>query len=62
MKKHKDWLELHWETEDRLYSRFKGQPVERYLDYLEKKGRMVAEKLNIPAWKPPARRKLAQKV
>ncbi len=48
MSDRKDWLELHWEIEARLWERFKDQPLDRYFAYLAEEGRRIAEELKLP--------------
>jgi hypothetical protein len=52
MSEAKDWLREHWETEDRLWARFSGQPLDRYFAYLAAEGRRIAEELKLPTESP----------
>jgi hypothetical protein len=54
MSEKKDWLQEHWETEDRLWARFKDQPLDRYFAYLADEGRRIAEELKLPSGSPSA--------
>ena len=54
MSETKDWLQEHWEIEDRLWARFKDQPPEVYLAYLAREGRRIAVELNLPIGSPQA--------
>ena len=54
MSKSKDWLQEHWDTEDRLWARFKDQPLDKYFAYLAEEGRRIAEELNLPTRVPSA--------
>jgi len=48
----KDWLQEHWENEDRLWARFKDQPLDNYFAYLTEEGRRIAEELKLPTRSP----------
>jgi hypothetical protein len=48
----RDWLQEHWEIEDRLWARFKDQPLDRYFAYLSDEGRRIAEELKLPTHIP----------
>lgn len=52
MSEQKDFLQEHWETEARLWERFKDQPLERYFAYLADEGRRIAEELKLPTGVP----------
>ena len=44
----------HWEAEDRLWERFKDQPLDRYFAYLADEGKRIAEELKLPTGQPSA--------
>ena len=54
MSERKDWLAEHWEAEDRLWERFKDQPLDRYFAYLAEEGRRIAAELKLPTGQPSA--------
>lgn len=47
-----DALQEHWEAENRLWERFKDQPLDRYFAYLADEGRRIAEELNLSVGPP----------
>lgn len=52
MSERKDWLREHREAEERLWARFKDQPLDRYFAYLAEEGRRIAAELKLPTGQP----------